>query len=456
MSDESDAFCAAPCREDVALIRDSGLFDVGYYRRERGMHTATVDTLIGDYILNWRTAKVNPAAHLDGAAYQKNVGGACDKIAPLLHFVKYGIHQGRNPWTQAAVLNWQSAILDDADLALAMIAKTGGTWPKIAPGASVTVHVHPQSHIVFHEFQSMIVAGFRRIGVAAEPAQHRFEGSPALRIIIAPHDFFYLEPLIDPAQIDLGACVLFNTEQIPSHWFGRCYRFLRAAAGVLDINLQSAACLAQLGMPTRFLPIGRIQGYPLFDDLLPISREYTQWAETDAGGWINADQPLDARPIDILWIGSSAKRRKAFWEGAKPLFDRHASFVRLVDVRGALKADHPDAISGLAFAALARQSKILLNVHHFDTPYFEWQRLMHFGFFQGACVVTETASRVPGLMPDTHYLQTGIAQIPELVDWLLRAPEGRHTLEQVRARGQAEAGRIFDLPRTLESLFMAR
>ncbi len=438
------------------MIRESGLFDDKFYSSKRGMNSAPIDALIADYIQNWQTAKVDPAAHFDGVAYRQIFLGDCDRTPPLLHYLKNGIHLGVNPWTQASFLDWQRPYLDNAELALGTIAQFGGAWPRITPGARVLVHMHPQSHIVFHEFQSMIVAAFRLIGIAAETAQDRFEGSPDLRILIAPHDFFYLEPRIDPTQIDLGACVLFNTEQIPSYWFGRCYKFLRSAAGVVDINLQSAVFLAQLGITSRFLPLGKTAGHPLFQEMLPIAREYKLWAGCDSDGGIDTKLPLNSRHIDILWIGSNAKRRQAFWEGAKPVFDQHASFIRLVNVRGALKADHPDSISGLAYAALARQSKILLNVHHFDTPYFEWQRLMHFGFFQGACVVTETVSQIPGMVAGQHYLQTSIAQIPEYVDWLLRDTQGRETMEQVRVKGQLEAERTYDLPRTLESLFLSR
>lgn len=440
---------------DVALIRDCNLFDAVHYRRERGLPQATDDDLICDYIANWQTAKVEPAPHFDGESYiQRHLGGSTD-LPPLLHFLRFGCQSGLNPWSEASVLAWQEPFLQDPDRAVSVLEQAKGAWPRLGPGARVAVHVHPQSHIVFHEFQSMLIAGFRHLGIKAQPAQADFETLADLRLIIAPHDFFYLDPRIDPALMNLKTCILFNTEQIPSFWFGRAYRFLRAAAGVLDINLQTAACLSQLGLPVRFLPLGRIEGFPLFQQTLPIPKEYADWSGTEAAGTIDADHPLAERPIDLLWIGSNARRRQAFWERAKPTFDQHASFVRLVNVKGALKADHPDAISGLAFAALARQSKILLNVHHFDAPYFEWQRLMHFGFLQGACVVSETVSQIPGMQPGSHYLQTDIAQLPAYVDWLLRDDEGRATLDRVRLQGQAAAMQHYDLPQTLAAIFLA-
>lgn len=456
MWDSLDLFRNPKTKADVALIRSSGLFDPHHYRVKRGLPKASEDDLIRDYLANWQTAGVESAPHFDGETYwQRHLGGNTD-LPPLVHFLRIGCEQGLNPWTEAAVLAWQKPFLDDPDLALSVVAQAKGAWSQLWTGARVAVHVHPQSHIVFHEFQSMLVAAFRHLSMAAEPAQAGFEAPADLRIIIAPHDFFYLEPRIDATSVDLKTCILFNTEQIPSVWFGRSYRFLRAAAGVLDINLQTAACLSELGLTVRFLPLGRIEGFPLFQPTLPISAEYAEWSGTEAGGTIDACRPLAERPIDMLWIGSNARRRQAFWEGAKPVFDQHASFVRLVNVKGALKTEHPDAISGLAFAALARQSKILLNVHHFDAPYFEWQRLMHFGFLQGACVVSETLSQIPALQPGTHYLQADIAQLPAYVDWLLRDSEGQDTLERVRVQGQTAATRHYDLPRTLAALFLGR
>lgn len=231
---------------DVALIRDSNLFDAAHYRHQRSLPQATDDDLIRDYVANWQTARVEPAAHFDGEAYrQRHLGGSTD-LPPLVHFLRFGLQKGLNPWTEAAVLAWQKPFLRDPDLAVSLLDKAKGAWPHLGLGARVAVHVHPQSHIVFHEFQSMLIAGFRHLGIKAQPAQADFETSADLRLIIAPHDFFYLEPRIDPALIDLKTCILFNTEQIPSFWFGRSYRFLRAAAGVLDINLQTAACMSQL------------------------------------------------------------------------------------------------------------------------------------------------------------------------------------------------------------------
>jgi hypothetical protein len=110
----------------------------------------------------------------------------------------------------------------------------------------------------------------------------------------------------------------------------------------------------------------------------------------------------------------------------------------------------------MQYTLLARRAKIQLNIHHFNMPYFEWQRIVHYGLLQGNCVLTETSPRVPGLQPGIDYLEASKEDIPSLLDWLLASSEGQRKREEVRHAGRDHAMKNFHLGRTLAALFSVR
>lgn len=437
---------------DIALIQESHLFNDAYYRAQTGYIHLSTKELIAIYLKDWSSTGIEPSLYFDGKHYQEIYRPDLNGMAPLLHFLKHGVAEGLNPWSDKTVLAWQESFINEPELAIDELTKSIRNWPKLLPKDEVHIHVHSKSHIVFQEFQHLLVSAFKQLDIDAKAVNETSHGKPRLRIIIAPHDYFFLEPTVDINTLSLSDSILFNTEQMTSVWFGRCYQFLRSAAGVVDINLQTAVCLNHLGISTRFLPLGRVQDHPLFQKFIPLPAEFSHLDSPPPLSGLSESK--DHRPLDLVWIGSKAKRRQAFLEFAQPSFDAFKSFIRLVDVRGALSAGHPQAISALNYAALGQRTKILLNIHHFAIPYFEWQRLMHFGFMQGACVVTETVSRIPHLVPGEHYLQADLQHIPELVKWLLDDTQGRQTLESVRVKGYQKALQSFDLTRTLKELFI--
>lgn len=435
---------------DVRLIARSGLFDASFYGKASQRVDLSEDGLIEHYLQNWSTHFIEPSSHFDGRRYQDLYLNGNIELPPLLHFLMHGMFDGLNPWSEASVCEWQRPFSEDPRLATDSLSRDEASWPTLRSGDVIHIHVHSKSHIVFHEFRQLLTTAFRCLDINAVHADENVKDDPVLRIIIAPHDFFFLDQQSNDSlanRVGLSSCVLFNTEQIHSVWFGKAFQYLKTARCVVDINLQTAVCLKQLGISSQFLPLGFVSGYPLFSEGLPLGPEFRDLVTSDSG--CNSG----GRPIDLLWIGSHAKRRQRFLDESSPQFEKLNSFIRLVKVRGALSADNPDAISSMSFAALAQRSKIILNVHHFDVPYFEWQRLVHFGLFQQACVVTERVSGVDGLLAGEHYFEADWHQIPELVNWLLCVVQGIQARKSVAKQGKKKALQQFQLVQTLKDLF---
>lgn len=438
--------------DDVELVRSNGLFDAAYYIQQLDVQLPPVTDPALHYLETGWIEGYDPGPLFSTKGYlQRYPDVAASAMNPLVHYLRYGMRDGRQGWNEQDLLAWQRPLIASAQESLSELKRHDFSWPRLSRGDVIHVHAHSKGHIVFRDFQRLLIEAFCSAGVRAEEGDERNSASRDLRIVIAPHDFFFLEGAPSRDGFDFRNCVLLNSEQMQSIWFARSYRLLTQAPYVLDINLQTAASLARLGLPARFLPLGRVTDNPIFRQPIALP------SELEGSGLPNAPKAVDAglesRGLDIVWIGSNSKRRQAFYDEHAALFESPNNFVRLVNVRGALKAGHRDAISAQGYAALGQRAKIVLNVHHFSSPYFEWQRLMHFGLMQGACVVTETASRIPHMMPGEHYLETEITSMKAFLDWLLRDPEGRELLQTVRLNGYRAAIKNFDLARSLRQIF---
>lgn len=427
---------------DVDLIRQSPFFDAAFYAARAGIR---IDDAVDHYLQFGAAHGIDPSAHFDGAQYRARYQTDAPTENPLLHYHRKGQSSGFVPWGSQWVKDRQSVPAAQALAAVAAQGSTAKVWPMLRAGRDeVWVFVHSRSHIVFHEFRKMMVGAFRCLGIDAKDADetHR-PPSSVIPIVIAPHDFFFLTEV---QGFPIDAAILVNTEQLQSIWLGKSLPYLFRARAVLDINLQTGAALASIGIPCCFLPLGYVADYPVFQPDIPLTEPLQ-----DALRGISYD-PGD-KMLDLVWIGSNSKRRLGYLERNMEVLRRLRCFVRLVNVLGPLQSDHPEAISALEYAALAQRSRILLNVHHFDSPYFEWQRLVHFGFLQGACVLTETVSSVPHLISGEHYLEADADELAPFAEWLSRDPDGRTLAQDVARKGHAAVRKEFDLTKGLSDIF---
>jgi hypothetical protein len=418
-----------------SLIAQSVFFDDAYYRAQLLSPLPAEMSPASHYLNHGWLQGLDPGPLFSTSRYlrrHKDVRTA--GLNPLLHYLQHGIDEGRRAWSSEEVMRWQRPWFSHPEQALAETEKAIATWPQLRRGDRVLVYCHSQGHFVFQQFQHMIVQALTDIGVDAVAADEHFSAQapePALSLVLAPHDFFCLDGAPSLTDRRFANAVLINTEQMPSRWFAHILKHLFNAPFVLDMNVQTAASLCRLGIRARFLPMGYLPQNEIF----------------------RASPSESTRDIDVLWVGSNSKRRQSWAEQHRDMFGRYKSFVRLVGVVGALSAAHPSAITPMQYTQLARRTKIQLNLHHFNMPYFEWQRIVHYGLLQGNCVLTEISPRVPGLTPGIDYLEAAKEDIPSLLDWLLGSAEGQRKLHEVRCAGQVNARKAYQLGRTLAELF---
>lgn len=443
---------------DGELIASSPFFDARFYLENLGDSSITEKNAL-DHFTNfgWKL-DLNPSLLFNTLDYQKRYPEVLsENCNPLVHYLRKGMYQGRTPWPSSNLLQWQGTMHLQPQTAVDLLANCPLPWLNLNRSQKVYLFAHSQGHFCFHQFQEMLSQAFTELGIENELADENSIIDPsasAIYFIIGPHEFFYLKGAKDPMDFSFERLIILNSEQLNSQWFATLMPILEKVQFVLDINLQSAASLVKLGVNARFLPLGYVAENMLFQAISPDQGEFKYKLDVATpSDDPNAKYFFVKRNIGLLWIGSNSQRRHEFWQENKNLFESINAIVRLVSYKGLFNKTHPNAIDPKTFLQLSHHSKILLNIHRFEAPYFEWQRLIHYGFMQGCCVVTETSSRLPGLTPGVHYFEDEIQNLPTLINWLINDPQGQQKLETVRNAGYQVVMTQFQLSRSLTELF---
>lgn len=448
-------------QEQIDWVRRSILFDSDWYLQKHQKSMRDYQDPVEHYVMEGVLQGIDPGPFFNTKDYLSlHPDVAKAKSNPLFHFMRYGAREGRSGWTLERVLEWQRPFMDDHEAARAM-AKTGhknNPLPRLKAGDAVSIFCSSRGNFFFHQFSDLLCSAFKQAGVVAHAwSEENFERrADQAKIVIAPHEFFYLGsgPALAGDAYFTDA-MLFNTEQLQTPWFARAFEYLSHAPWILDINLQSAAILNQLGLAAWFLPLGYVEGYaplgqqkklPATPALESMQAPLTQTLPTRRA-------PLAERPIDVLFIGALSPRREDFFARYAAFFANGRHFLHLTDLSRPLLHGQESVVGHEAFAALAQRSKILLNTHQGIAPYFEWQRVALYGFWQKTCVVTETATRIPGFIPGTHYFEADLERLPALMEWLLRDPQGQNAAETARETAFQAFKKHYSLTDVLRELF---
>jgi glycosyl transferase family 2/glycosyl transferase family 1 len=203
---------------------------------------------------------------------------------------------------------------------------------------------------------------------------------PMENLVVAPHEFFVLSPASEPDRRRAAAAsVCINTEQPGTHFFDLAMTYAACGPVVLDINRHSLDAVRRLGLAAVHLPLGCT---PSMD----------AW-----GG-----KPRD-RHVDIGFLSGRTPRREQFIAGAGGMLWEWRTDLRFFSWHRPILGDGPSFVSGAAkFAALA-DTRILLNVHRGDEPYFEWARVVE-AIANGCVVASETSVGIDPLVPGVHFL----------------------------------------------------
>jgi hypothetical protein len=217
-----------------------------------------------------------------------------------------------------------------------------------------------------------------------------------MHLVVAPHEFFLLHPAGDRAVLERAAAasVCINTEQPGSPWFELAAQWCDHAVTNLDISDRGVAAMQARGLVARRLRLGYSQG-----------RDVWAGASTE-------------RNVDVVFLGDdSVRRREVLNRGASQLWPYRCE-LRLFRSDRPVLAGRPGFLGARERVELLARSRVLINVHRGDQPYFEWVRLLD-ALANGCVVVSEPSSDSAPLEPSTHMVEAPVEKLVETAIELL-------------------------------------
>jgi hypothetical protein len=237
---------------------------------------------------------------------------------------------------------------------------------------------------------------------------------------MAPHEFYYLGNGVKYATDDAFLrSIPIGTEQWQTQWFARALPFMLRADRLLDINVQSADAFVRLGKQCRYLALGYSpDAAPSNVDLaMTKERPLLRLKYVDVASMSADVRPLGERPIDVLFVGALTSRRGDILAQLGPVLAGRNCFLHVTDSSTPLREGNQ--VDRELFALLARNSRVLLNIHHSEMPYFEWHRVVCYGIWQRSVVITETSFDVPYFREGQHYFGVPASQLGETIERVL-------------------------------------
>lgn len=450
------------------LLVSCGLFDTPFYAAQAELLGAGVERCVEHYLERGAAAGLSPNRLFDRAAYlARHTDVAAARLDPFLHFVAYGISEGRRNTVPDTYLE-QIRSMTPAALAERRIVDQAMAmgWRPSLPSAwadrHVAVYASSLGNFFFRHIADRIAEGLRISGV---PVSRLDQNSArptetVVDFIVAPHEFFHLgggRRWRDRPEV--ARAVMLNTEQPGTHWYFLALSYAGPATTVVDLSPQSALLLNDLGRRrSGYLPLGwlpRRPGGPADNrgrsslthvrGLEVLTASEREWPQGGVDEW-------RARPIDVLFLGTLTPRRSTALGRLASTLAKYRCFIHAPTGSGRPLTGGKNQIGLDHSLLLARRAKVMLNLHRDEFPYLEWHRVMMMGIEQGALVLSEPCLPSPGVEPGRHFLTATLNEIPELLDRLLRSPEGELFAAGVAELATKELPQRFDLRVELRAL----
>jgi hypothetical protein len=288
-----------------------------------------------------------------------------------------------------------------------------------------TVHTTALGNRFMGDLAELYACGLRDRGVDVRVAHDELPASDpeCVDLIVAPHEFFAVGPALTPYDRDeiLHRCAVLTTEQPGTPWFDLSVPLAAAAAATFDLSALGAAALTERGVAARRAPLG-----------------YHESIDAFGGDW---SRP---RPYDVTFLGGATPRRLSALSGLAEVLHHRESRLLLHDPRTPVVEDSPWFVSGRRRAELLANSRILVNIHRDERPYFEWVRILE-AIANGATVLTEPSEGHEPLLPYDHFMPAGLDVMSAHLTALLRDDELRLEIARTAYEFVRTEHRLVDL-----------
>jgi hypothetical protein len=352
-------------------------------------------------------------------------------LDPLHHYMRWGIQAGFSCASRGRITRLWREVLQQEDPPPAPVRDFN------AAGLNAAVYVSSAGNFFMKEIADMILCGLQDAGVQATLLTDKDAPLPDAthHIVVAPHEFFVLgEGPKWANDAFVTKAIMYSTEQVQTTWFARSLVFLLRARAVADLNPQTAAILRKGGIKAFVVQPGHTSRFTAFAPgaPLPVSRAF-DGLPPDVRDYDTSADAYAKRPLDLLFLGSLSPKREKRLAAWASRFASLNTFIYATRVTKPLTMETAPTAQPAVTAALLQRSKLLLNIHRDEYTFLEWWRLMQ-AFWQKTLVVTEPCFPHPVYKPGIHYLEEAPRHIPNLVEWLVHAPDGHRKAEEIRTR----------------------
>ena len=232
-------------------------------------------------------------------------------------------------------------------------------------------------------------------------------------VLIPPHEYFALTPKSAlPSKRHLARTVFICAEQPGSSHFDQNAELIRSTGcPTFDINSVAARDLSSLtGARVRHFQLGWTRTWARHDP-----REMT------------ADEYAEARDIDILHLGSRSPRREAVLSAAAQHIHHRECRLVLGDASRPLTTENREWVGSDHKWDTLGHSRVLLNIHRDEEPYFEWLRAVQ-AISNGAVIVSDSSIDVSPLIPGQHFFEGPPEDLGLIADLLVRDRDRAHSI----------------------------
>ena len=266
----------------------------------------------------------------------------------------------------------------------------------------------PDRNLFFAELVEALGDELGRLGIETSVHEGPFPQprDDLVYALVPPHEYFALTRHQPPVPADaLTRTIAICAEQPDTSHFKQNAAVLGRMGAAFDISRYAIADYRRQGLVVEHLQLG-----------------YT-------ARWDRRLRPEDPRDVDLLFMGCHTKRRGDALAAYADVLWPYRNAWLLSDNSQPNSEPSASFIGDREKLELLARSRVLLNIHQGEAPYFEWLRATQ-AIACGCVVVTEHSLELHPLRLGEHLLTGDIESLGWLVERLLEDEDERARLEQ--------------------------
>ncbi len=278
----------------------------------------------------------------------------------------------------------------------------------------ITFVLGRRQNLFFSELVQVIRDELSALGVRSSVS---LDGFPAVQpgrvyVLVPPHEWVALHGGTQPPPDLMARTLVICAEQPGTSYFEGNQPVAEAAGAVFDISPMSVVEWHRRGIAAERFTLGHT----------------ARWATP------MLDTPRD---VDIAFLGCASERRNRLLASYAPLLAPRRCHILVSENDRPNYGENPGFLTGARKRDLLGRTRVLLNLHVGERPYFEQLRAVE-AMLAGAVVVSEHSIGSEPLAPGADFLSGRPEALAHLALELVEDDERRRAIQQSAAARLAE------------------